>query len=111
MMAALRERLGKSSQTLHAEKTRLIEFGRLRAIRARESGKRRLETFDFLGSTHYCGWTRDRRFILKRKTQRKKLTASLTRLRGLAKRRMHKSGRRTMPMVFSRTARALRRPV
>jgi RNA-directed DNA polymerase len=89
MMAALRERMGKFGQTLHAEKTRLIEFGRLRAIRARESGKRRLETFDFLGFTHYCGWTRDGRFILKRKTQRKKLTASLTRLRGLAKRRMH----------------------
>jgi hypothetical protein len=53
---------------LHDEKTRLIEFGRLPALARRQRGLRRPETFAFLGFTHYCGWTRDGRFIVKLKT-------------------------------------------
>jgi hypothetical protein len=35
----------------------------------------------FLGFTHYCGWTRDGRFIVKHKTQSRRLTRKLTALR------------------------------
>jgi hypothetical protein len=54
-----------------------------------EEGEKRLRTFAFLGFTHYCGWTRDGRFVLKRKTQSKRLTIKLKLLREQARLRMH----------------------
>jgi len=89
MMAVLKERLGRFGLRLHEEKTRLIEFGRLPAIDHMQTGERRLETFNFLGFTHYCGWTRDGRFVVKRKTQSKRITRKLKELREEARRRMH----------------------
>ncbi|HYA39090.1 MAG TPA: group II intron reverse transcriptase/maturase [Candidatus Methylomirabilis sp.] len=89
IVAALKERLAKFSLTLHEDKTRLIEFGRLSAMARRQSGERRPETFAFLGFTHYCGWTRDGRFIVKLKTQSKRLTRKLKALREGAWRLMH----------------------
>ena len=62
MLAGLRERMAKFQLTLHEEKTRLIEFGRLPALEHKTRRHRRPETFAFLGFTHYCGWTRDGRF-------------------------------------------------
>ena len=89
MFAALRARLGKFSLSLHEDKTRLIEFGRLPALERVKRGQRRPATFAFLGFTHYCGWTRDGRFVVKRKTQSSRLSAKLTVLREEARRRMH----------------------
>lgn len=90
MMADLKERLAKFGLSLHEDKTRLIEFGRLPALRRQQRGERRSETFAFLGFTHYCGWTRDGRFIVKRKTQSKRLTRKLKALRQEGWRHMHK---------------------
>lgn len=89
MLAALKERMAKFKLRLHEEKTRLIEFGRLPAIDHQRRGERRPQTFAFLGFTHYCGWTRDGRFVMKRKTQGKRLTAKLKSLRVEARRRLH----------------------
>jgi len=89
MWADLQERFGKFSLALHEEKTRLIEFGRIPAHRRSRLGQRRPETFAFLGFTHYCGWTRYRAFIVKRKTQRTRFIRKLKGLRILAKRRRH----------------------
>ncbi|MBM3477448.1 MAG: group II intron reverse transcriptase/maturase [Armatimonadetes bacterium] len=89
MLVGLKERLGKFGLTLHETKTRLIEFGRLPALRRARQGQRRPETFHFLGFTHYCGWTRDGRFVVKRKTQSQRITRKLQELRSTAKRRMH----------------------
>ncbi len=89
MLADLKERLAKFGLSLHEDKTRLIEFGRLPAMARRQRGERRPETFAFLGFTHYCGWTRDGRFIVKHKTQSKRLTRKLTALRQEAWRLMH----------------------
>jgi RNA-directed DNA polymerase len=89
MLTALRERLAKFGLTLHEDKTRLIEFGRLPALSRRQRGERRPETFAFLGFTHYCGWTRDGRFMVKHKTQSKRLSRKLTALRQEAWRIMH----------------------
>jgi hypothetical protein len=91
MLADLKERMAKFKLTLHEEKTRLIEFGRLPAIDHKQRGEWRLPTFAFLGFTHYCGWARDGRFVMKRKTQGKRLTAKLKSLRAEARRRMHTS--------------------
>ncbi len=70
MRVALQERLQHFGLQLHEEKTRVMEFGRLPALAHQQRGERRLGTFAFLGFTHYAGWTRDGRFIVKRKTQR-----------------------------------------
>ena len=89
MLADLEQRLAKFGLLLHEDKTRLIAFGRLPAMARQQRGERRPETFAFLGFTHYCGWTRDGRFIVKHKTQSKRLSRKLTALRQDARRRMH----------------------
>src|SRR5215467_14723221 len=89
MRADLQQRLADFGLALHEDKTRLIEFGRLPALARQRRGERRPETFAFLGFTHYCGWTRDGRFIVKHKTQSKRLTRKLTVLRQEAWRHMH----------------------
>src|SRR5438477_10331138 len=87
--ALFKDRLAKFGLALHEDKTRLIEFSRLPALRRQQRGERRLETFAFLGFTHYCRWTRDGRFIVKHKMQSKRLTRKLTALRQEAWRHMH----------------------
>jgi group II intron reverse transcriptase/maturase len=89
MRAALAVRLAGFGLTLNEAKTRLIAFGRYAAERRAERGQGRPETFDFLGFTHYCGKTRDGRFVLKRKTQRKRGIRKLKALRQEMKRRRH----------------------
>jgi RNA-directed DNA polymerase len=89
MLHDLRARMTKFGLKLHEEKTRLIEFGRLPALDHARRGTRRPETFAFLGFTHYCGRTRDGRFVVKRKTQSKRMTVKLKALRVEARRRMH----------------------
>jgi RNA-directed DNA polymerase len=55
----------------------------------RKCGADRCETFGFLGFTHYCVWSRDGRFVVKRRTDRQRLTRRLKELRSEARRRMH----------------------
>ncbi|SPP98165.1 RNA-directed DNA polymerase [Bradyrhizobium vignae] len=89
MLLALKARLAGFGLMLHEDKTRLIEFGRFAALSRQRRGERRPETFAFLGFTHYCGRTRDGRFIVKHKTEGKRLTRKLTALRQEAWRLMH----------------------
>jgi len=89
MMRDLEERLAGFGLQLHEEKTRLIEFGRFAASARKARGEQRPETFAFLGFTHYCGWTRDGRFIVKHKTQSTRLTRKLTAIRREMRQRMH----------------------
>ena len=70
-------RLGKFGLEVAAEKTKILEFGPLAALRAKARGEKP-QTFDFLGLTHFCSRTRNgRRFRMKRKTSRKKFKAKL----------------------------------
>jgi group II intron reverse transcriptase/maturase len=89
MLVALKERMAQCGLALNEAKTRLIEFGRFAAERRAVRGERRPETFDFLGFTHYCSETRRGRFMVKRKTQSKRMRRKLKELRREAKRRMH----------------------
>ncbi len=89
MLSDLRRRFAQFVLRLNEKKTRLIEFGRFASERRAKRGERRPETFDFLGFTHYCGQTKDGRFIIKRKTQRKRMNRKLKELRVEARRRMH----------------------
>ncbi|UCF37406.1 MAG: hypothetical protein JSU96_00615 [Acidobacteriota bacterium] len=89
MLMDLQRRLGKFHLTLHEQKTRLFAFGRWPSLSREQQGRRRCETFSFLGLTHYCGRTRDGRFMVKYRTDRQRLAAKLKALRLEAKRRMH----------------------
>lgn len=89
MRVALGERLAKFGLHLHAEKTRLLEFGRFAAERRAQRGQGRPETFDFLGFTHFCTRTRSGRFIVQRRTQRSRMLRKLKALRQEMKRRRH----------------------
>lgn len=89
MRTALAERLATFGLTLHPEKTRVIRFGRFALDDCQKDGRRRPETFDFLGFTHVQ--TRDRagRPALRRRTSRKKRKAKLAVLRTEIRRRRH----------------------
>jgi group II intron reverse transcriptase/maturase len=89
LLSDLKRRLAHFGLRLHDKKTRLIEFGRFAAERRASRGEQRPETFDFLGFTHCCGRTKDGRFIIRRKTQRKRMLRKLKELRTEARRRMH----------------------
>ena len=67
----LRERFVDFELTLHPQKTRTISFGRFERDNARRDN-RRVNTFEFLGFTHYCGRNRKGRFLLVRRTSGKK---------------------------------------
>ncbi|HAM52566.1 MAG TPA: group II intron reverse transcriptase/maturase, partial [Nitrospiraceae bacterium] len=88
----LSERFRKYSLELHPEKTRLIRFGRYAAADCkRVDGRRKPETFNFLGFTHYCGTSRDGKFKVKRKTMRKRLTSKLHEVKAELRKRMHQA--------------------
>jgi group II intron reverse transcriptase/maturase len=89
MLVQLKERLAKFKLVLHEQKTRLIEFGKLVSELRRKRGAARCETFKFLGFMHYCAWSWDGRFVVKRRTDPKRLTRKLKELRVEARRRMH----------------------
>ena len=89
LLADLKDRLEQFRLSLHEGKTRLIEFGRFAAHNRAAAGLRRPETFDFLGFTHYCGKTRRNKFMVKRKTQAKRLVRKLKAIREEMQRRMH----------------------
>ena len=85
-----KERLRKFGLELHPDKTRLIEFGRHAAEHRKQQGEGKPEVFDFLGFTHICGKTRKTgRFIVKRKTIQKRLSAKLSELKRELQRRWH----------------------
>jgi RNA-directed DNA polymerase len=88
-LVELRARLEKFNLELHPHKTRLIEFGRYAAERRERRGKGKPGTFDFLGFTHFCGKKRDGRFVVGRKTIRKRLRAKLGLLKEQLRRTMH----------------------
>jgi RNA-directed DNA polymerase len=89
-LAALRERLAKFKLELHPDKTRLIRFGRFAAQQRQERGAGKPETFDFLGFTHCCGTARSNgQFKIIRLTSKKRMRASLARIRQTLMRRRH----------------------
>ncbi len=85
-----RERLAKFGLELHADKTRLIEFGRFAARDRKQRGEGKPETFTFLGFTHFCGKRTDNgAFIVWRKTAKKRMVAKLQAIKAELRRRMH----------------------
>ncbi len=82
---ALRERFAKFGLELHPDKTRTISFGRYERENA-QGQRRRANTFDFLGFTHYCGKSRRGKFIVGRRTSRKKFRSKCKEMNGWLRR-------------------------
>jgi RNA-directed DNA polymerase len=87
--AELGERFVQFGLELKAEKTRLIEFGRLAARSRAARGLGKPETFDFLGFTHISGKTKEGRFALRRITIAKRMRAKLSEVKTKLTQRMH----------------------
>ncbi len=88
-LGQLRERFQAFHLELHAEKTRLIEFGRFAAQNRRRRGEGKPETFNFLGFTHICGTTRKGKFTVHRRSIRKRIRTKLKELKKELRRRLH----------------------
>jgi len=89
-LAEFGERVAKFGLELHADKTRLIEFGRNAARNRQQRGEGKPETFTFLGFTHYCGKRRsDGSFIVWRETAKKRMVAKLHAIQAELIRRKH----------------------
>jgi group II intron reverse transcriptase/maturase len=85
-----RERLAKFGLELHADKTRLIEFGRFAARDRKQRGEGKPETFMFLGLTHYCGQRNSNgAFIVWRITTKRRMAAKLKAIKAELQRRKH----------------------
>jgi RNA-directed DNA polymerase len=85
----LRERFRQFNLELHADKTRVIEFGRFAAERRERRGQGKPETFNFLGFTHICDKTRQGKFIVLRRTMAKRMRAKLKALKEGLRSRLH----------------------
>jgi group II intron reverse transcriptase/maturase len=85
----LRERLRKFALELHPDKTRLIEFGRYAASNRMQRGQGKPESFGFLGFTHICGKTGTGKFLVIRRTERKRTRRKLCELKHELRRRRH----------------------
>jgi RNA-directed DNA polymerase len=88
-LAELRERFAKFGLALHADKTRIVEFGRFAEGDRRRRGGGKPETFNFLGFTHSCGKTRKGHFTVLRQTMRQRWQAKLRALKGELRQRLH----------------------
>jgi len=79
----LPKRFGKYGLALHEDKTRLIEFHHP------TGNRRKSETFVFLGFTHYWGRSRKGKWVVQRKTAKKKLKQAVRRVSGWCRRNRH----------------------
>jgi hypothetical protein len=86
---ALRARLAKFTLALHADKTRLLECGRLAALNRTRRGQGKPATCNFLGFTPICGQAAKRRFMGLRPTMKKRLRAKLQEIKEELRRRRH----------------------
>ena len=85
----LRVRLATFDLTLHADKTRRLEFGRFAARNRARRGQGKPASFDFLGFTQICGQAATDRFIVRRQTIPKRLRAKLQAITAERRRRLH----------------------
>jgi RNA-directed DNA polymerase len=74
VQAVLAKRFGKYGLALHEEKSRLLEFRRPMGRRGKAA------TFDFLGFTHYWGLSRKKKWVVQRKTAKKRLKQAVRRV-------------------------------
>lgn len=77
----LTKRLAKFNLKIAPDKSKIIEFGLFASGNIRKKGKRKPETFEFLGFTHYGGQSRNGKFRVKRRTSRKKYKSAIHKMK------------------------------
>lgn len=87
----LRERFRKFNLELHADKTRILEFGRDAIEQREQRGDGRPQTFNFLGFTHACDKTRKGRFVVRRRTMAARMRAKLQQIKLELRKRLHQT--------------------
>ena len=87
-LRSVKKRLAKFGLEVSEEKTKILEFGRFAARERRKQGKRKPETFEFLGFTHYCSTGKNGQFRAKRKTSGKKFRAKVQEMKQWLRSRM-----------------------
>jgi len=98
VMAVISKRFEKYGLEVHPEKTKLIDFrspthfGRCREEKSNDSknSKRRPETFDLLGFTHYWGKTKSGNWAVQRKTMKSRLVRSIQKIEQWCRCNRHK---------------------
>ena len=95
-----RERLRKFGLELHPDKTRLIEFGRFAAASRKQRGEGQAGDVRLPGF-HAHLWTsrKNGKFLVLRKTIRKRLLAKLKEVKEELRKRMHQPGGRGREVV------------
>jgi RNA-directed DNA polymerase len=88
-LVEFQKRLAKFGLDVHPEKTRLIEFGRFAQANRKRQGAGKVETFTFLGFTHYCGTNSKGHFVVWRRTAAKRMRAKLQAIKQELRRKMH----------------------
>lgn len=73
----LKERLKAFKLEVSIEKTGIKEFGKYAEQNSKNRGKRKADTFDFLGFTHYCSKSRKGHFLMKLRTSKKRQSRAL----------------------------------
>lgn len=88
VMDVLPKRFGKFGLTLHPEKTRLVRFERPR--QSREKDEEEAGSFDFLGLTHHWATSLEGKWVVRRRTMKKRLTRSLVQIRNWCRENRHR---------------------
>ncbi len=92
VMDVLPKRFARFGLTLHSEKTRLVPFRRP-SYRSGPKGKGGTQpppsTFDLLGFTHYWARSRNRKWVIKRKTAKSRLRRAVGAVGAWCRRNLH----------------------
>jgi len=82
--AVLPKRMERYGLEMHPEKTRMIQFKR-----PGPGDKKGMSTFDFLGFTHHWGKSLKGNWVIKRKTQRQRLSMAMAKIWDWCKSKRH----------------------
>ncbi|MED1866045.1 group II intron reverse transcriptase/maturase [Fictibacillus nanhaiensis] len=100
---SLKLRLKKFNLEIAEDKTKIIPFGRFAGKVAKQKGNSKPATFDFLGFTHYCSKSKQGKFRVKRKSNRKKVQGKLKE----SKEWLKKNRNKDIHMIMDRFRRSL----
>lgn len=88
-LADIKKRFHRFGLELHPEKTKLIEFGHMKAQINKTCDLGAVETFQFLGFTHSMGYSRNGKTQLLRQTASKRLRGKLAEVKDELRRRIN----------------------
>jgi RNA-directed DNA polymerase len=94
-LVEMRERLAAFDLEIEPTKTALLRFGDRASDEGRKVGQSGPSTFSFLGFTHFVGRSRRGHFVVGRKTERKRFSKKLKRMK-VALRMLRTSGGKAM---------------